>query len=332
MTSISETLRDLAQRFGWKLLKLLISFALLTWLVLRFDWGEVITTIGEVPAWMILLAFTVYVSGQLFSAHRLQILLHAQHIQVSYFYTIRLTFLALFSGNFLPSTVGGDAVKVVTLTRQGHRLDQVAATLVIDRLINIAAMLIFVPSVLWVELPETATFGLTLPQFNTTQWGLALLIIVIGLSVVYKILLLSKQTASWVLTIQTKVGNIFKNLLTIAQRWVDQPIVILRSFVLSWLSLLTAFLTAWIVAKGLQIDGNLIEITGIEVIVYFISLLPISINGWGVQEVGRLQFLAGVGATSSQGLALAVLMRLLFFGTSLLGAFELLTDKQVKEE
>jgi hypothetical protein len=55
---------------------------------------------------------------------------------------------------------------------------------------------------------------------------------------------------------------------------------------------------------------------------YFVTLIPISINGLGVQELSMTFLLIQLGGlTSSESATIALLTRLLFLLTSLPGAF-----------
>jgi len=61
---------------------------------------------------------------------------------------------------------------------------------------------------------------------------------------------------------------------------------------------------------------------GLWVLVYFITLIPISINGLGLQEVSlSLIFMSFGGVSETNSLVLALLMRVIFIIASLPGAF-----------
>jgi uncharacterized membrane protein YbhN (UPF0104 family) len=63
-------------------------------------------------------------------------------------------------------------------------------------------------------------------------------------------------------------------------------------------------------------------IAGLYALTYFITLIPISVNGYGVQELSLTFLLSKFGGLShSESLTIAVLIRVLFIVTSLPGAF-----------
>ena len=62
-------------------------------------------------------------------------------------------------------------------------------------------------------------------------------------------------------------------------------------------------------------------IVGLWSMAYFVTLVPISINGYGVQELSLTFLFSGVGGISTVvGLTLAVMIRVLYMVASLPGA------------
>jgi uncharacterized membrane protein YbhN (UPF0104 family) len=63
-------------------------------------------------------------------------------------------------------------------------------------------------------------------------------------------------------------------------------------------------------------------IAGLWSLSYFVTLVPISINGYGVQELSlTFLFSTVAGLTTATSLTLALLIRALYVGVSLIGAF-----------
>ena len=63
-------------------------------------------------------------------------------------------------------------------------------------------------------------------------------------------------------------------------------------------------------------------VAGLWSLTYFITLIPISINGYGLQELSFTFFMSNVGGlTPAVSLSVAVLIRVFFMLSSLPGAF-----------
>ena len=89
----------------------------------------------------------------------------------------------------------------------------------------------------------------------------------------------------------------------------------------TWVHMLCTFGTVSVLLVGMGEQISFWSVMGLWSATYFITLLPISINGMGVQELAMTFFYATVGGISpASGLTLALLMRLLQMIASLPGA------------
>jgi hypothetical protein len=80
-------------------------------------------------------------------------------------------------------------------------------------------------------------------------------------------------------------------------------------------------MTAWIFLSGMGEHIPFTMIAGLWSISYFITLLPISINGYGVQELSlTFLFTRITGLSMATSLILALLMRVVYMIASLPGA------------
>lgn len=95
-------------------LRIFISTALFLMLCFfmrgRFD--ELLDTIRSVNSGLFLLALTVGICVLVINAFRLKCLFEIQEIYFSGFESIKLAFLGIFFNNFMPSTIGGDVIKL----------------------------------------------------------------------------------------------------------------------------------------------------------------------------------------------------------------------------
>jgi uncharacterized membrane protein YbhN (UPF0104 family) len=86
--------------------------------------------------------------------------------------------------------------------------------------------------------------------------------------------------------------------------------------------MLLTFLTMYILIQALGGHVDLWMIAGLWSLAYFVTLVPISINGYGVQELSLTFLFSTVGGLSTAAsLTVAVLIRALYIGVSLVGAF-----------
>ena len=103
--------------------------------------------------------------------------------------------------------------------------------------------------------------------------------------------------------------------------WTKHPRAILLSFCMTSLHMVFLFAALYFLVLGIGDNMSFWLIGSLWSLVYFVTLLPISINGYGLQEVSLTFVLTNIGALSFQhSIAIALLIRTLFIVASLPGA------------
>jgi uncharacterized protein (TIRG00374 family) len=304
----------------WNGLKWVVSFGLLAWLLLWFDWKSLLATLQSVSLLTIGIGFLLLTFSQVVNSLRLWLLFKAQGMTFTIWYSLQLVFSGLYASNFLPTTVGGDAVKIAFLFRSDFDKSHAASTIVADRLINLSAITLLTPSVI------------TIAQVFA-QNRLRIPYLVAGLVVAFSIgimlfIVIHKRRASILekLTSSDHTSNIAKRFLDLLisivanlAEWISQPLILGAALILSWLAIALAILTVFVLARGLGIQITYFQMMGIAILVYFANLIPLSLNGLGIQEASRTFLLISIGAAAPLSLALSILARAVSIGVSLLG-------------
>jgi uncharacterized membrane protein YbhN (UPF0104 family) len=121
--------------------------------------------------------------------------------------------------------------------------------------------------------------------------------------------------------IYTRVKGLIQRLLGAVALWIRQPRALLVSFMFTALHMLCFFGILWVLLDGMNDPVPYWLISGLWSLVYFVTLIPISINGLGVQEVAITFAFSTLGGASEQNtLTLALLFRTLVMLASLPGA------------
>jgi uncharacterized protein (TIRG00374 family) len=128
----------------------------------------------------------------------------------------------------------------------------------------------------------------------------------------------------WILKSWQQFIHAYKN-------WAKKPWVVFRAFVVSWLSIFVIFIGLWLLNLGLDIQVKLVQVMGISAISYFITMLPISINGYGLREVSMTFFYTLIGVSPDQAAIFALLSRFLILFATLPGAFFIGNFKKLKQ-
>jgi uncharacterized protein (TIRG00374 family) len=120
--------------------KLLVSTALMVFLLHRISIEELISLVASIDLRMFGIAVACFFLSNLLGSWQWHQLLGASGISMSFGQTFRFYFVGLFFNNFLPANIGGDAVKVYDVTRAGGSVYQVIAVTLLDRILGVFSL------------------------------------------------------------------------------------------------------------------------------------------------------------------------------------------------
>jgi uncharacterized membrane protein YbhN (UPF0104 family) len=269
-----------------------LSIGLLIYLLSRQGWSEISSAAGQIAWWRFVLAFILVMVSRFAVAGRWHILMHSAGTGISPRQSIRLTFAMLFSSNFLPTTIGGDVVRLAGAIRLGFDQAISLASLVVDRLVGMTGMAMALP------------FGIPSYIHYLTNSPIS-----------------TSITIPWLNPFADKIRRFLLDLLQALKVWLDKPRSLLSALGFTWVHMLCTFAMVWLLLGGMGEHISFWLVMGLWSATYFVTLLPISINGLGVQELAMTFFYVTMGGISrSSGLTLALLMRILQMIASLPGA------------
>ncbi len=123
----------------------ILALALLLILLEEEGDGKLFSALRRVSIGYFLAAIVALTISRLFSTARWHILLKSAGVEISFLRSVMLTFTGNFSSNFLPTTIGGDMVRLAGAMQLGYDRAICLASLVADRLIGLAGMSIALP-------------------------------------------------------------------------------------------------------------------------------------------------------------------------------------------
>ena len=104
--------------------------------------------------------------------------------------------------------------------------------------------------------------------------------------------------------------------------WLKKPLALSGSMLATFGNMVFIYLAVYLLLLGIDHHVSYWLVAGLYTLTYFVTLVPISINGLGVQELSMTFLLTQLGGLSpSESATVALLTRLLFIITSLPGAF-----------
>jgi hypothetical protein len=153
---MTETLDTPKGRRGWLLaLRLAVTLSLLGLLLKLVGWQNIGRALAAADVRWLAGALALYVLGVVIRGLRLQILLQSAGPRVGLGRLTALTFVGFFFNMFLPTGIGGDAVRAVEISRDAPA-PIVVSSMLVDRALGLLSASLLALLVGWLGGPQAA--------------------------------------------------------------------------------------------------------------------------------------------------------------------------------
>jgi len=265
----------------------LLAVGLILVLLRDESWQEILAAFAKIKKINLFWVALLFLLARFAVVGRWHVLLRAAGIDMRLRDSMALTFTSLFASHFLPTTVGGDLVRLAGAMQMGYDRAVCFASIAADRLIGMLGMSLMAPIGLWYS------------------WGL-----------------LQTKFALSFLGFMQKPVTFIKRTLSVFGIWLKKPASLLGSLAFASFNMMCQFAAVYIFARDLGSHASFWMIAGLWSLIYFITLLPISINGYGLLELSSTYLLSNVaGLSPAVSLSIAFLIRAYQILSSLPGAF-----------
>ena len=218
-----------------------------------------------------------------------------------------------FVGNFLPSTIGGDVLRVSRLTSSSTVPGtSVFASVVIERLTG------------WIVLPVLTLAGLLLAP-RSSGWGWpagwpwpcrsARSLLLAGIVAAAGSRRMAGRFAAnegWT----RFIGAVHLGIDTLRRR----PSAAAGIMAVATVYQLSPVLAAWFATRALGLHLPMVALLAFTPVVAIAQVLPLSLNGLGIREGAFVLFLGPLGVSTGQAVAVGLIVYALTLAVSLLGA------------
>jgi len=310
----------------------LITGALLAYLIWQADPLLIWQKVQSLNVRWLLLALVLQLVGVALSSFKWGVILGKHNQQQPFGWLVNTYLVGQFANNFLPTGVGGDAVRVVQLGRRIGSFSQSSASVFIDRLTGFLALSLIANVALVLSFTGLAGFQLTASNPADHQFlnDKIIYVITIGFTLMGIVVVAGCFAAPWI------HGHLGKYL----PEFIDQPVErIARSLadyfpqgraLIGVLGLSLAFQSLWVVINytcglALGIDAPIIIYALIAPIADILGLLPIFVNNIGARELVFTFFLFYVGVPRATSLVLAFIVLTVRLLVSLIGGVVVLS-------
>jgi len=281
--------------------KLLVSGGLLYWLLKDAEFSVIFDTIKQANPWLLALAFCMYFLGYFITASRWQTLLRSQGYDAPLLQLVRSFMVALFFSNFLPSTIGGDIVRMYDSWKIMRNKSEAFAVIFIDRFFGITALFCYALVAL-LFMHQATELVPALRPILIAGFILAVVFIFIVFS---RADYLSARSEAWQGQHPNPVFRLLGKLLRAFAVYSGKITTLIKVFMLSLLLQLNVILHFIIITYALGIDVPVVAMFVIIPVATVVMMLPVSINGIGLREAVFVLFFGLFGVSGDQAIAFA---------------------------
>ena len=268
---------------------------MLYWVIERHGAANLARSLAAaVPAW-VAAAAAIYFVSIVVGAYQWYLLLKYQGLDYSYYRSFRTYYAGTFLNNFLPGSVGGDALRVYEVQKSTSLLPKVAAATFFDRMIGLWALSCFSLA--------AVLYTLARGSVNETAFRHMLLAVSVVFLVLAGILtallsgrlarlihrLLNRKSLAWLNELYSRVQDV-------CRVYRSRPGALTWLLAVSVLVQILRITAHWCCAFSLGLAISPVYLFTFIPIIALAGVIPLNIGGWGLpQSIGTyLYTLPGV--------------------------------------
>lgn len=302
-------------RAAGRLLKPLVTLGL--YIFIFTYWVDVTALLNRLRATRleyVLFGVLLYSVGQMISAYKWYLLLKPIHLVTSYGRAVAFYFVGMFFNIFLPTIVGGDAVKAILLSHETGSTGRATLSVFMERNVGLFALLTIATVAAWYA-PPVQLFGLSLP---------VLVMLLVAAYVAANLVLVSPRAYAAVDAIVaiTRLGAMGPRVASLYEELVPYRNHVRLLAITIGLSFLFQAIVIGVVFLNALALGQSFSISALAVFVPLISLagmVPVTVNGLGIREALYVLLFGQLGASRDLSVSLALLYLAVTFMASLPG-------------
>ena len=306
------------------IVRLVISLSLLIFIITQTDLGNIFEKIKNVNIFYVFVALFISALGIYIRAIKWHGLLKLQGSNLLLRHAHAFMYISLFFNNFFLGTLGGDGYRVVKTANHSTVKAGAVSAVIMDRFTGVLAL------VLIVLMGVAGSFQYDTQLLNT-ELALNLFII---LCISLAVLAITPRLMLWIhgrLTsgLSKKYSKYFNDVFeTLKLHW-DHPKPILMSLLYSFFYQFTTVIAMYYFVMACNTSMSMLDLSIIVPLVSFLIMVPISVNGIGVQESVFYFFFQQVGIPTTTAVVIAILPRIGMLLFSLVGALLYIFEKRV---
>ena len=287
------------------LIKLIITVIIFILIFRSVDISSVGSAMSNMDVKLILLAFVIQLMSTVVASYRWFLIMKALQFGQNFQFYFRSYFKGTFFNQGLPTTIGGDALRVMDVAKLGFKKRESFYGVFIDRIVGLLGLLLL----------NLMANGLNPDLLEKKFFYLINGIVLISIIGVLTVMALKKIR----ILENHRLGKLFFDLSirlnTVYRKVDDAATQISLSIAIHLFSIVSIF----VLGKSVGLEYELLTYLVIMPPVFLLTLVPISLAGWGVREGAMLGLFLLIGADKTLILAISLMYGIIVLTTSLPG-------------
>lgn len=305
-------------------LKAVISIGLLAYLIYIADPDKILDSFSKILdsnglVYLVIAVISALLSVLLMS-FRWQVLLKGYSLNLGLFKLYGYYLIGMFFNNFLPTSIGGDVIRIYKVVNEVDDRTVGFASVIIERMMGIAAT------------TSLAIFSLFFISQQRHNQKLLIFSLALFLAIfLFFYLLMRNRPFIFLLKLfdkftMFKIGEKFNKLLEAIHYFREKRRILGYVFIFSLASQIAIILMNWFLVKAMDLPVDLIFLFMLVPVTFILTMLP-SINGIGIRDLGYVGLLSGIGVSNAAAISLSFLNLLLPMLISSVGALLFIIQK-----
>lgn len=275
--------------------KIVFSLALLYFLFGQIELEKLTDTLSRMQLWAVFATIAIFSLQSCLQGLRWWLVLGGLSVPLSIGRAIRLTFVGVFFNQVLPTSVGGDAMRIWHLYQGGVGVDMAIKGVLLERVMGVIGMCTLV------------ALGVMFQGDIITIPSLRLFFVaVLPICLVGVVMLLSLDFMPPGLRQWRPLAELAQ-LANDARRVFFVPEVVVPALLLSLTVHSLSSLVVYVLAAGLNLDLSIWQCLAVVPMVLLALLIPISFAGWGLREYAMVTMLGFLGVPDDAALAVSLI-------------------------
>jgi uncharacterized protein (TIRG00374 family) len=309
----------------WTWGRILVSLVLMVLALRSVDLGRALHILKSADIRLLLVAFSLNILVTFFLTLRWDVLLKSQGLRVGFGRLCATYFTSLFFANILPTTIGGDLVRAYYVWKDTAKRAVAVASVLVERLIGSFSLFAI----------ALVAAGLVAGHKGSHEFllvvGLATLALVALVWLFFNrrfVAFLDKLLGSPSLFgLRVKGKRLYESMLS----YLDKRRAALKVFGITLVLQVVVVFMWFTVGRALGFKIGLVPYFLYIPVIGVVNVLPLSINGWGLQEWSCVGLFMRAGLGKDDAMILSVVNHLIVVATSLIGGITFLARGEKPE-